>query len=460
MLHYLLKRLFLAVPVLWLLATLVFLLSRLLPGSYASESILQEGNGYYAKGSTADRTLAYKQYLIRTGQNLPLFYFSITSSASLPDSVLQNIPEGAHSAIQQLAWQSGSWKESYSFWRALQELQLQASPTQLQAIVPYLQTITATADAQQRVQAARAITRYDATFQPAQELYRLALNLQQQQGSLDFLIPSFRWHGTANQYHRWLTGILRGDFGTSYRDNRSVTDVISEASSNTFWIIFTSMLLTTLAALELSIKLVQPRHSRWRKAVMPVLFLIDSIPLFVLALLFLVLFASPAFLQLFPVYGLGYSQGDQSWLEQISRTVPYLALPILCLSLAHLPYLANQFYNALSEAESMDYTRTAQAKGLPPGLIIRKHMLRNALLPIITLLSDFLPGLIAGSVIIETIFAIPGVGRLLVTSVQARDYPLLVAIVLIVALAKVISHVMADVCYAYADPRIRYQSQT
>jgi len=458
MLHYLLKRLFLAVPMLWLLATLVFLLSRLLPGSYASESILQEGNGYYAKGSTTDRTLAYQQYLIRTGQNLPLFYFSITSSASLPDSIFQIIPEGAQNTIQQLAWRTGNWKEVYTFWRKLQELKQQASPTQLQAFAPYLRTITATSDAQQRVQAARAITKYDATLQPAQELYKLALKLQKQQGSLNFMIPSFRWHGTANQYHRWLASLLRGNFGTSYRDNRNVTEVIMEASANTFWIIFTSMLLTTLAALEISIKLVQPKYNQWRKAVMPVLFLIDSIPLFVLALLFLVLFASPAFLQLFPVYGLGYSHGGQSWLEQTSRTLPYLALPILCLSLAHLPYLANQFYNALSEAKAMDYTRTAQAKGLPPEVIIRRHVLRNALLPIITLLSDFLPGLIAGSVVIETIFAIPGTGRLLITSVQARDYPILVAIVLAVALAKVVSHVVADVCYAYADPRIRYKT--
>ncbi|MBF9254882.1 ABC transporter permease [Pontibacter sp. 172403-2] len=456
--YYLLKRLFLAIPVLWLLATLVFMLSRLLPGSYAAESILQEGNGYYAKGSAADRATAYQQYLIRTGQHLPLFYFSVSSGATPPDSLLRLLPEAAQHNLQQLAWHIGNWQEAYTFWRTLQELQLHAGPAELQALAPFLQTITTTTNVQQRVEAARAIIKYDTASPLARKLYRLALKLQQQH-RLSFMIPSLRWHGTANQYHKWLTGILHGNLGNSYRDSRSVTDIIVETSANTFWIIFISMLLTTLAALELSIKLMQPRYKQWRKAVMPLLFLIDSIPLFVLALLLLVLFASPAFLQLFPVYGLGYGYGGQTRIEQITHTLPYLVLPILCLSLAHLPYLVNQFYNALSAAESMDYTRTARAKGLPYGLIIRKHMLRNALLPIITLLSDFLPALIAGSVIIETIFAIPGMGRLLVTSVQARDYPLLVAIVLVVAVAKVVSHVLADICYAYADPRIRYQSQ-
>ena len=457
--HYLLKRLFLSVPILWLLATLVFMLSRLLPGSYASESILQEGNGYYAKGSSADRTIAYKQYLTRTGQDQPLFYFTLTSRASLPDSIIQTIPEAAQRTLQQLAWYTGNWEEAYTFWRTLQELQQHTSPAKLQALTPFLRTIIITPDAQQRVMAAKAIMKSDTALPAARKLYHQALKLQEQH-SLGFIIPSLRWHGTANQYHRWLKGVFHGDFGTSYRNNRSVTDIIIEASANTFWIIFISMLLTTLAALEISIKLMQPGYRKWRKAIMPVLFIIDSIPLFVLALLLLVLFASPAFLQLFPVFGLGYSYGGQSWMEQISYTLPYLVLPILCLSLAHLPYLTNQFYNAIYEAGSMDYTRTAQAKGLPPALIIRKHLLRNALLPIITLLSDFLPGLIAGSVIIETIFAIPGVGRLLLTSVQARDYPLLVAIVLVVAIAKVISHLIADICYAYADPRIRYQART
>jgi peptide/nickel transport system permease protein len=171
----------------------------------------------------------------------------------------------------------------------------------------------------------------------------------------------------------------------------------------------------------------------------------------------LVLLASPAFLQLFPVYGMGYySPVSLTWFQAISQWLQFMALPMLCLVLANLPYLTNQFYHALAAVASQDYIRTARAKGLSEGAVIRKHMLRNALLPVITLLSDFLPALVAGAVIIETIFAIPGIGRLLIDSVLARDYPVIVGIVIIIAVFKLLAHLLSDMLYALADPRIRH----
>lgn len=456
--YYLFKRLFLALPVLLLLATLLFILSRLLPGTYASESILQEASSYYEKGNTSDRDKAYQQYLVRTGQNLPLFYFSVTSKAALPDTLLLTVPTTAQRALQQLSWQCRDWRVAYSYWQSVTQLQASLSPLYSETITPHLQVALLSTDATKRIAAANNLKKNLPASPEVMHLYNRVLALQQQQNSFGYILPNIQWYGTRNQYHVWLFELLKGDFGTSYRDNRNVTDILATASTNTIWIILISMVLTTFAALTLSIKLVQNKHRQWRRVIMPLLFLADGIPLFIVALLFLILFANPAFLQLFPVFGLGYSTGNQGVWEQLSYTIPYLVLPILSLSFASLPYLTNQFYNALTDEKKLDYARTAQAKGLAPQAVVRKHILRNALLPIITLLSDFLPGLIAGSVVIETIFAIPGMGRLLVSSVQARDYPVLIGIVVLVALAKVISHVVADVCYAFADPRIRYQN--
>jgi peptide/nickel transport system permease protein len=151
-----------------------------------------------------------------------------------------------------------------------------------------------------------------------------------------------------------------------------------------------------------------------------------------------------------------FSETKLTWFQARSQWLQFMALPMLCLVLANLPYLTNQFYHALSGTANQDYIRTARAKGLSENNVIRRHMLRNALLPVITLLSDFLPALVAGAVIIETIFAIPGIGRLLIDSVMARDYPVLVGIVVMVAVFKQLAHLFADLLYAMADPRIRH----
>lgn len=202
--------------------------------------------------------------------------------------------------------------------------------------------------------------------------------------------------------------------------------------------------------------MVKKTSINWHRVLLPGIYILDSIPLFVLSLIFLILFATPDFLPLFPVFGLGYhADASGTGISQFMEALPYLVLPITCLVLANLPYLTNQFYRSLADTMQANYIKTAYSKGLTNTSVIRRHALRNALLPVITILSDFLPALVAGSVVIETIFAIPGIGRLLLTAVLARDFPVILGIVLVVALVKMVSHLIADSCYALADPRVR-----
>jgi peptide/nickel transport system permease protein len=110
----------------------------------------------------------------------------------------------------------------------------------------------------------------------------------------------------------------------------------------------------------------------------------------------------------------------------------------------------------MREVTDADFVQTARAKGIAEGLIVTKHILRNSLLPLITLFSGFIPALLGGAVVIEVIFAIPGMGQLLVDSVLARDYPVILGIVLVMGLAKIMAHILADILYYVADPRIRF----
>ncbi|MHA6248121.1 ABC transporter permease [Pontibacter sp. CAU 1760] len=362
--YHLLKRLLLIIPALWALGTIVFLLSRILPGSYASERILGAEAGFYSTGATADREAAYQAYLHRTGQDLPLFYFSL-SPAALPKK-----PTGA---------------DAYTF-----------------------------------------------------------------------LIPQFTWHGSHNQYQRWLRQATQGDFGTSLKNGQPVAHLLRSSVGNTLWLLLCSMLVALLVAFEASIRMVQGKGQWLRKLLLPVLFVLDSIPPFVLALLLLTLFANPDFLPLFPAFGMGYYTPQGVGLgQQLTEWLFYMALPLSCLVLFNLPYLTSQFYNALRAALQEDYIRTAKAKGLAEAKVIRKHAVRNALLPLITLLSDFIPALVAGTFIIETVFAVPGTGRLLIDSVLARDYPVLTGIILLVAAFRMLAYLLADLAYTWADPRIK-----
>lgn len=457
MARYLLRRLLLAIPVLWLIATAIFLLSKMMPGAYGSEHLRQTEGSYYSKGDAESRSKAYRQFLRDTGQDLPLFYFSITPSPE-PDTLNRVYPEHDRQLLRSLSWRYGDAAQAALFFRSLKQVEQEATPTQRRQLQPYLLTIqqhTKPSDLRASLQGMRGVIPED---QPAYtSLTAHADRLTENKAKYSYLIPVWQWHGTDNQYHQWLSDLLNGGLGISLRDGRPVASVLFEAIGNTWWLLLFSVCMAALLSMELALLMVRQTGSKWRQVILPTLFLLDSVPLFVLAMLLLVLLASPAFLQLFPVYGMGYySSTTQSWLQASSEWLQFMALPMLCLVLANLPYLTNQFYHAVASVAGQDYIRTARAKGLSEGKVIRKHMLRNALLPVITLLSDFLPALVAGAVIIETIFAIPGIGRLLIDAVLARDYPVIVGIVVIVAVFKLLAHLLSDLLYATADPRIRH----
>lgn len=456
MLSYSLKRLLLSIPVVWILITMVFLLSKLLPGTHASETIQYGEGNTYINSSQQQRDQVYKEYLIRTGQSLPIFYFSIGSLVTPAQNATNFTASGA--LLEKLSWRYGDKQKAKAYHDLLSTLSHSLKRDQSRVQSPYLYKLQHTLQPDSILHYTNALTQ-QLTKGKAQtaavKTHQAAIAMLQSESTLNYLLPALEWHGSNNQYHRWFLLLIQGDLGKSYKDARPVLTVLWDAAGNTFWLILISMVLTVILALELSIIMVRKTLLDWHKMLLPVLYVLDSIPLFVLSLILLVLFATPEFLQLFPVFGLGYhsSQSD-TWYGQLFESGPYLVLPTTCLVLANLPYLTNQLYRALADTMHQDFIKTARSKGLTESNIIRRHALRNALLPVITVLSDFLPALVAGSVVIETIFAIPGIGRLLITSVLARDFPVIIGIILMIALVKMVSHLIADICYAKADPRV------
>jgi peptide/nickel transport system permease protein len=267
----------------------------------------------------------------------------------------------------------------------------------------------------------------------------------------------WQWHGTNSQYHQWAKGALRGDFGTSFRTGQAVTTRLRNALAITLPLTSTAALLGIGLALLLAQNLAAKPW--WQRPVQATLVALHALPLFVVALLLLLIFANPEVLAWFPAYGLDQPLDPESgaW-HNIAAYGAHLVLPVAALILTALPDLTLQLHAALRQELRTDYAVTARAKGLPENQVIRHHALRNALLPTLTQVTELLPALVAGAVVVEVVFALPGMGRLLAEAGAARDYPVLVGGVLLTGAARLLALLIADLLYFWADPRIRWQA--
>jgi peptide/nickel transport system permease protein len=260
------------------------------------------------------------------------------------------------------------------------------------------------------------------------------------------------WHV---QYLKWLRNMLVLDFGTSFSpDSRPVIDKILERIPITIFINVVSLLLILSIAIPIGVKSAVKQGSLFDRATTVFVFVGFAMPSFWLALLLMILFGVK--LEWLPISGirsLNYME-----LSQVGRFLDFakhLILPVFISTFTGLASMSRYMRSNMLEVIRQDYITTARAKGLDERTVIFRHALRNALLPVITLLGLAIPGLIGGSVIIETIFAIPGMGQLFYQSVMGRDYPTVMGILVIGAVLTLLGNLFADVSYSLADPRIR-----
>ena len=258
------------------------------------------------------------------------------------------------------------------------------------------------------------------------------------------------------QYFSWVGKIARLDLGRSFSsDGRPVVDKIKERLPVTISLNVIALLLEFGLAIPIGI-LAATRSDSWLdKGITVFVFVGFAVPTFWLALLLMYLFGVR--LNWLPISGL-HTLGSDSWgtVRYLLDMAKHLILPIMVASFGSLAGLSRYMRSAMLNVISQDYITTARAKGLPERVVIYKHALRNALLPLITLLGFSIPGLIGGSVIFETIFAIPGMGQLFYQGVMSRDYPVVMGILVFGAFLTLIGNLIADLSYALADPRIRH----
>ena len=260
------------------------------------------------------------------------------------------------------------------------------------------------------------------------------------------------------QYLLWVKRVVTFDFGTSFKDHRRVLDKIAERLPITIQLNIISIFLVYLIAIPCGIYSATHSGTTTDRLMTLFFFFLYSLPSFWVAVLLIMLLGGGDFWDIFPVYGIS-SIGAESWsfFPWLADRVWHLILPVVCMTYGGLAYLSRLTRAGMLEVIREDYIRTARAKGLSERVVIFKHAFRNALLPIITLLSFLLPAMFGGSIIIESIFSIPGMGQLGFEAVLSRDYPVIMAITTISAMLTLVGLLIGDILYAALDPRIKLE---
>lgn len=264
------------------------------------------------------------------------------------------------------------------------------------------------------------------------------------------------------RYVRWMGSMLQGDFGVSFARNQPVRDVIRQILPNTLVLSFVAITLAFSVGILIGVLQAVRQNTATDGALSVVSLFFYSMPSFWLALMLILVFSLGARnLWGWPIWfpASGMTSIEYAFLSPADRfrdRVMHLVLPASSLALVLAAGIARYTRGSMLEVVRQDFVRTARAKGLPERTVILKHALRNALIPVVTLLGLYLPFLFSGTVFIETVFAWPGMGKLVVDAILARDYPVVMAGAFIFAVMVVIGNLVADLLYSVVDPRIRH----
>jgi len=259
-------------------------------------------------------------------------------------------------------------------------------------------------------------------------------------------------------YVDWIAKVFRLDLGESIVDHRAVAAKIGERLPLTISLAGSALILSYLIAIPLGIIAAIKRGQTVDRAISFIVFVLYSIPSFAAALLLILLVAGGDYLNLLPMYGANsINASEMGFPAWVRDRIVHMILPVVCLTYASLSYISRYARVSMLEALGQDFVRTARAKGLPERLVILRHALRNALIPVITVFALELPVLISGAVIIEEIFSLPGMGQLMFQALAARDGPVIMGITTLAAIITLLGYFIADILYVLVDPRISYQ---
>ncbi len=438
MLKLVVYRLISFVPTLILVMAGTFVLSKLTPGDPITSALETEAP---LEMDAAERLAAYNNVGHQLGLDLPLFYFSALPYRQPEDYYTWPI------LFQRMAEKLlalGALPDSVS--AMMSSLQVHPSPVSNNMHLPRMESLLLSeVDTFLGTLDLNAVSRFR-TGRPQTSVF------------LTDFWPHWHWHGTKNQFHRWVKGAFTLQFGTSMQDQQPVNIKIKKAIRWTLCINLTALVLAYLIAIPLGVYSGWAPNSRLDQYSQFLLTIFFAIPVFWLATLLVVFFSTAEYgswTNLFPAAGIWDSRPDDTFLQMLMRNAGQFMIPIIALTTSMLAYITRQIRSNIAEQYHTPYILQARAKGLSEHTIMWKHAFKNASFPLITMLANLLPASIAGALVVEIICNVPGIGRLMFDAIYAQDWPVVMAAVTISAWLTMIGLLLADLGYRLVDPRIK-----
>lgn len=503
MLKYILRRILIFIPTLFAISLIAFVISINAPGDPVETLVTGAKDSNQGSSVLSDAREKEKNKIRhKLGLDLPVFYFTITTLSS-PDTLYRIQDRSRSAAIERLINQYGNWPRISDWYLKLEDAQrslLLTKPDSIACATISTDTANQRLDLVRQEVMALLIT-YDSVVieNKLKRLSEISASTKSL-GQHDFLspirsktegltvsfaqmksetstwknwVPSIHFYGY-NQYHRWIfgdgnwltgknakycRGIIRGDFGISYATELEVTSTIKRAIPWSLLFTILSVILAYIVSIPIGVHAAANRGGFFDRSSSVMLFMLYSLPTFFMGTLLLMSFANPDAFNIFEANGVkpvtGYPP-DAGLLEKFRLSLPYIVLPLVTYTYSSLAFLSRTMRVAMLEVVGQDFIRTAKAKGLPGYLVMYKHGLRNALLPIITVFSNIFPAAVGGSVILEFIFGIPGMGQEILTAISTKDYTMIIAVFTLSGFMTLIGYLVADILYAVVDPRISY----
>jgi len=452
MIIYLIKRLLLFVPSFLVLSILVFHLLHFSSGDPALNAMMAKVENSNHENSN-DFLKPIIDYREARGMDKAVFYFSI-QRLSHCDTIYKIPLKSKRVRMKELSFQLASSQKVTTLDKLIQKkLSQSENDIELERIYRQILESKSLLDIQNHLDHLRI--NYATNYS---DLKDLDDKLIPQKSSIKNYLPKIRWHGTDNQYHRWLTHAIKLDFGNSYADHTKVWDKISNALPVTLLISIVSLVLALLFAIPLGVYAAYYENSKFDRYINSLFFAFYSLPTFWVATLLVIFLGSKDYLYLFPTYGLGEVSNETTLFEYLQIRSAHLVLPVFCYFYGGLAYLFRHIRRSTINELKKEYVKTALSKGISVNQLLWNHTFKKSSLPLITILGNALPGLIAGSFVIEFIFSIQGMGKLTIDAFFARDYPVIFSLLLIGSFLTMLGVFIADLCYAIVDPRVRFEN--
>jgi peptide/nickel transport system permease protein len=454
MLLFLLKRLAFFIPTLLVISVIVFGLSKQTAGDPVFNK-LPDGEESDASNAVSDEI--YLETAKELGLDKPNFYFSLTSQA-FPKEGYKIVKKDERVALENLTKKYGNWAEILAFHHTAKAILLK---------LPMPDTLGFNNELQQLLiqdEGERIRFLLEELHKKSVETGLFKEDINQLKGAYQTVmghptreklyLPTFYWYGLDNQYHNWISNFFIGNFGFA-KDGQTVAQKISIPLSITLFMSIPTIFLAYLIGVPLGIFSAANRQKRSGKWLMKIIFALYSLPTFWIAVMAIRFLTTPEYgIKLFPSAGLSDINTAFSISQYLIHNLGNFILPILCMLVHPIAYIARLTQGAIVDNLSLDYVRTARAKGLAQGQILRQHVLKNALFPLITLFGTMLPLLIGGSFIVEFVFNIKGMGMIAYEAIAERDWQVVYTVLMFSAIMVLLGTLISDILYKWANPRV------